>query len=56
MNTRRIVLIGAGVGSTIGGLIPSFWGASPFSFSSLLLGAVGAFAGLWCGYRLTQRL
>lgn len=55
MNTGRIVLIGAGVGSTLGGLIPSFWGASPFSFTSLIFGGIGAFLGIWFSYQIAQR-
>jgi hypothetical protein len=40
------------IGSTIGGLIPELWGADMFSYSSLWLSGVGAFAGLWLGFKL----
>jgi len=40
------------IGSTIGGLIPELWDADLFSYSSLLLSGVGAFAGLWIGYKM----
>ncbi len=43
-----------GVGSTIGSWIPTLWGAGLFSFSSMFFGAVGAFAGIWLNYRLSQ--
>ncbi|MDE2071270.1 MAG: hypothetical protein KGI70_00865 [Patescibacteria group bacterium] len=54
MQTRSMVLWGAFIGSAIGGYIPSLWGASVFSFSSLLLGAIGAVLGIWLGYRFAQ--
>jgi hypothetical protein len=37
---RTAIWIGILIGSTIGGLIPSLWGA-------------GAFAGLWVGYKMS---
>lgn len=46
--------IGVFVRSTVGSLIPSLWGAGIFSFSSILFGAVGAFLGIWIGYRLSR--
>jgi uncharacterized membrane protein YeaQ/YmgE (transglycosylase-associated protein family) len=42
------------VGSTIGGMIPEFWGEGAFSYPSLLLSGVGAFVGLWIGYRISN--
>ncbi len=43
------------VGSWIGSLVPSLWGAGMFSLSSVLLSAVGGFAGIYVGYRIAQR-
>ena len=40
------------IGSTIGGLIPELWGDSMWSYTALALSSVGAFAGLWVGYRM----
>ena len=40
------------IGSTIGGFIPELWGAGMFSYSSVLLSAIGAFVGLFIGYKL----
>jgi len=40
------------IGSTIGGFIPALWDPDLFSYSSLLLSGVGAFAGLWIGYKM----
>jgi uncharacterized membrane protein YeaQ/YmgE (transglycosylase-associated protein family) len=39
------------VGSTIGGLIPSIWGASPFSGTALLFSAIGTVAGIWLVFK-----
>lgn len=52
MRSRSFIWLAILVGSTIGGLIPELWGADMFSYSSVLLGTVGAFVGLWVGYIL----
>jgi uncharacterized membrane protein YeaQ/YmgE (transglycosylase-associated protein family) len=54
MEPRTLIWIGVAVGSTIGGFIPTLWGASFLSFSSMLLSAVGAFVGIWLGYKLSR--
>jgi hypothetical protein len=41
------------VGSTVGGFIPDLWGSGIFSYSAVLLSAVGAIAGVWIGYKLS---
>ncbi|MDO8481602.1 MAG: hypothetical protein Q7S75_00790 [bacterium] len=51
---KQMVWMGIFIGSTIGGLIPNLWGASVFSFSSIFLGATGAFLGIWVGYNLSN--
>jgi hypothetical protein len=48
------IWIGVLIGSTIGGFIPDLWGAGLFSYSSVLLGGIGGFAGLWLGYKMSQ--
>jgi outer membrane lipoprotein SlyB len=50
---RRVIWLCVGAGSTVGGLIPEAWGGSAFGVGSLLLGVLGAVAGLWLGARLT---
>jgi uncharacterized membrane protein YeaQ/YmgE (transglycosylase-associated protein family) len=52
MRSRSSIWFAILVGSTVGGLIPELWGAGVFSYSSVMLGAVGAFVGLWIGYVL----
>jgi uncharacterized membrane protein YeaQ/YmgE (transglycosylase-associated protein family) len=54
MSTKQFTTIGALVGSTIGSFIPLLWGASELSFSSLLFGTIGAVAGIYIGYRMSQ--
>jgi len=54
MDLRRLAWIGVFVGSTIGGFIPDLWGASVFSFSSIIFGGLGAIAGIWVAYRLSR--
>jgi len=44
------------VGSTIGGCVPSLWGAGGFSMTAMILSAVGGLIGIWAGYKLSQRL
>jgi hypothetical protein len=47
------VWLGVLIGSTIGGFMPNLWGADLFSYSSVLLSGVGAFAGLWLAIRMS---
>jgi uncharacterized membrane protein YeaQ/YmgE (transglycosylase-associated protein family) len=48
---RARIWLGVLIGSTIGGFIPDLWGASLFSYASVLLSGVGACAGLWLATR-----
>jgi predicted MFS family arabinose efflux permease len=54
MRSRSAIWVGILIGSTIGGLIPELWGEGAFSYSSLLLSGVGAFVGLWLGFRISN--
>ena len=54
MNSKTPVLIGTLVGSAIGGFIPSLWGASAFSFSSIIFGSIGAIIGIYIGFKLSN--
>lgn len=54
MNSKSIIWIGVFVGSTIGGFIPSLWGADFLSMSSVIFTAIGGFAGIWLGYKLSN--
>jgi hypothetical protein len=50
---RSSIWIGIFIGSTIGGLIPGFWGDGMFSYSSVLLSGVGAVVGMWIGFKIS---
>jgi len=50
---RSRIWLGILIGSTIGGFVPELWGGDLFSYSGVLLSGVGAFIGLWLGYKLS---
>jgi hypothetical protein len=52
VSERRLIWIGAIVGSTLGGLLPALWHASLFSMSGLLFSTLGGLAGIWAGWKL----
>ena len=51
---RSTIWLGIFIGSTVGGFIPELWGADMLSCSGVLLGGLGAFAGLWLGSRASR--
>jgi ABC-type lipoprotein release transport system permease subunit len=52
MDRKKLIFIFLAIGSYVGSIIPSFWGAGMFSFSSVILSAVGGLAGIWLGFKL----
>jgi predicted MFS family arabinose efflux permease len=50
---RSRIWLGIFIGSMIGGLVPELWGADLFSYTSVLLSGIGAFVGLWIGYKMS---
>ena len=42
------------VGSGIGGYVPLLWGASYFSFTSVICTAIGGFLGIWIMFKLSR--
>jgi hypothetical protein len=54
--SKTFIMTGLFVGSIIGGYVPLLWGGSVFSFSSIILSAIGAFAGIWLGFKIANRL
>ncbi|HWB33784.1 MAG TPA: hypothetical protein VG753_00465 [Candidatus Paceibacterota bacterium] len=52
MSPKTLMLIFATVGSIVGGYIPTLWGASLFSMSSWLFGAIGTALGVWLVFKL----
>jgi len=53
---KTFIMTGMVLGSLAGGYAPMLWGGSVFSMSSILLSAVGGFAGIWAGYKIASRL
>jgi predicted MFS family arabinose efflux permease len=51
---RSTIWLGIFIGSTVGGFISELWGADMLSCSGVLLGGLGAFAGLWLGSRASR--
>ncbi len=54
MSSKTLIYIGMTIGSYIGGSLPLFWGASSFSFESIIFGAMGGILGIWLGYKMGQ--
>ena len=52
MNTKSFIWFGLFVGSTIGGVLPFFWGGG--MFSSVIFSTIGGIAGIWGGYKISQ--
>lgn len=42
------------VGSTLGGFVPSLWGDSLFSISSVFFTMIGGIAGIWIAFKITH--
>jgi len=51
-----MVWLGLFIGSTVGSLVPTVWGAGIFSWSSLIASTLGGILGIWLGYRVGQSL
>lgn len=50
MNRKSIVMLGAVIGSTAGGLVPDLWGAGAFSIQGIVAGTIGGILGIWWAY------
>jgi hypothetical protein len=50
---RSVIGLCVLVGSTIGSIVPSVWGASELGLTSLLFATVGGVAGVFVGARLS---
>jgi hypothetical protein len=51
MNTKSLIWIGMGIGSTLGGFVPRLWGASFFSFAGFVCSGIGGLFGIWVAYK-----
>ena len=49
---KKLIWGGMLIGTTLGGALPLLWTLNSFSFSSVILTAVGGLIGIYCGYQL----
>jgi hypothetical protein len=54
MDRNKLIWLGMIVFSALGSYLPVLWGGSVFSMSSVILTAVGGFAGIYLGLKLGQ--
>jgi len=54
MNSKGLIWIFMFIGSIVGAYVPQIWGAGMFSMSSVFLSGLGALAGLWIGFKLSN--
>ena len=54
MSSKSLIWIFMFIGSSVGGFIPTLWGAGFLSLSSVFLTAIGGIAGIWLGFKLGQ--
>lgn len=52
---KSAIMIGMAIGSTIGGYVPTFFGADAFGLVSVLGGLVGGILGIWLVYHFIAR-
>jgi len=48
---KKVVMLGMVFGSTIGGYIPTMFGADSFSLSCVFWGFVGGLLGIWLTFK-----
>jgi hypothetical protein len=53
---KTLVIFGAVAGSYAGSYLPILWGGDMLSMTSIILGAVGGFFGIWIGYKIAVRM
>ncbi len=54
MSKKSIIWIGMFLGGIAGGYVPLLWGESSFSMSGVFFNAIGAIAGIYFGYRISE--
>lgn len=56
MSKKTIISIMAGVGMTLGSMIPMLWNGDLLGGVSILLGLVGGIVGVWLGVKIGNTL
>lgn len=54
MSSKTLVYLSMIVGSIIGGYVPTLFGVSFISFTSVLFSGIGGILGVWIGYKLSN--
>lgn len=54
MDRKTAIWIGVFVGSTVGGFVPSLWGAGMLSYSGLIASSIGSLVGIWVAWKVTE--
>ncbi len=54
MSTKTWVMVGMTIGSFGGSYLPVVFGVDPFSFTTILTGAVGGIIGVFIGFKLSN--
>jgi hypothetical protein len=55
-STKWLMLVCTTFGSFVGGYGVVLFGVDPFSFWSIITGAIGGIIGIWVGWKLSQYL
>jgi len=56
MTTKTTIWIGVLIGSTIGGWVPTIFGADWLSLWSIVGNGIGGILGIWVGYKFGQSM
>jgi uncharacterized membrane protein len=56
MSKKTIISIMAGVGMTLGSMVPMLWNGDLLGGVSILLGLVGGIVGVWLGVKIGNAL
>ena len=54
MSDRAMIYLFLFIGSSVGSYLPVLFGASLFSFWSIILSGVGGIIGVWIGYKMSH--
>jgi hypothetical protein len=53
MNSKQIIMIAMVIGTSVGSAVPLLWGDGFLSLWSVIFTAIGGFAGIYIGYKMT---
>jgi len=54
MQSKSLIWLGLFIGSSVGSFLPILWGGSLFSFSSIILSALGGIAGIYIFFKISR--